>query len=51
MTKVFIEQLLKREKRSALINVSSIVSLAPAPGNAIYHASKAWINYFTASIG
>lgn len=50
MSKVFLQKLLTRKKKSALINVSSLTGFAPAAGAAIYHASKGFCTYFTQSL-
>lgn len=50
MSKYFIDQLLKREKKSAIINVSSLLGYQPCAGSAVYAASKGFVNYFSQSL-
>ena len=51
MTKLFVEKLIKREKKSAIINVGSTVGYNVMSGNAVYCATKAAVMYFTEAIG
>jgi short-subunit dehydrogenase len=41
---------LQRQERAAIINISSIVSLVPVPGMAVYAASKAYVTSFSESL-
>jgi len=41
---------LKKQKTGSLINVASIAGFLPAPGSAIYAASKAFVKSFTESL-
>ncbi|CDW78589.1 short chain dehydrogenase reductase family protein [Stylonychia lemnae] len=48
MTSVFLPKLLARKPRSAIINVSSMIGFTEAyAGDAVYCASKAYVNFFT----
>jgi 17beta-estradiol 17-dehydrogenase / very-long-chain 3-oxoacyl-CoA reductase len=50
MMKIFISRFKKREKRSAIINVSSIVALRPYPVLSLYSSTKAFNYYLTAGL-
>jgi short-subunit dehydrogenase len=51
MTSLFIDKLLKRKKKSALINVSSGVGYQEgSSGSAVYCASKNYVNKFTVAL-
>jgi 17beta-estradiol 17-dehydrogenase / very-long-chain 3-oxoacyl-CoA reductase len=45
MTRTLLHQMLKREQRSAIIYVSSIVAAIPAPGHSLYAATKSFVSY------
>jgi 17beta-estradiol 17-dehydrogenase / very-long-chain 3-oxoacyl-CoA reductase len=47
MTKKFIQQMIDRKGKSAIINVSSTMGYEPYAGSSIYAATKACVNYFT----
>jgi len=47
ITRVFIPGLAKREKKSAIINVSSIAGGFPQPHRQTYSASKAFLDYLS----
>lgn len=38
---------MKKQKRGTIINISSLASLDPFPGFAVYGACKSWVNLFT----
>jgi len=51
MTSLFIDKLLKRSKKSAIINVSSGIGyLEGVSGSAIYCASKNYVNFFSMAL-
>lgn len=50
LTKLFTDVFLKREKRSAIINIASVAGMSPAPFLAHYAASKAYARSFTKAI-
>ena len=41
---------MKRNRRGAIINVSSVAAFTPAPRNATYCATKAYLNAFSESL-
>lgn len=51
LSKIFCDRFMKREKRSAIINISSQSGYAPCPLSATYGASKAYIRSFTKAMG
>jgi 17beta-estradiol 17-dehydrogenase / very-long-chain 3-oxoacyl-CoA reductase len=50
LTSIFLNGLLSREKRSAVIDVSSISSLMPLPKLSVYAATKVFNNYMTRTL-
>mmetsp|Transcript_15659 Transcript_15659/g.17390 ORF Transcript_15659/g.17390 Transcript_15659/m.17390 type:complete len:323 (+) Transcript_15659:19-987(+) len=47
LTHVFINRLLKRNPRSAIVNVGSLASYAPTPFQGCYSATKRLVRFFT----
>ncbi|MFQ5805585.1 MAG: SDR family NAD(P)-dependent oxidoreductase [Phycisphaerae bacterium] len=39
--------MLRRQKSGTIVNISSVASIDPFPGFAVYGACKAWVNLFT----
>ena len=50
MTKALMPQLIKRNKKSAIINVGSVAGLRPMAFFTTYSASKAFTNFFSAAL-
>lgn len=50
LTHTLLPQLLKRGKRSAVINVSSIVNNSPLPFSGVYAATKRFLTFFSYSL-
>ena len=50
MIKVLLEQMLAREKRSAIIVTSSVLGSLPVAGTAVYAATKAYASSFTQAL-
>lgn len=50
MSHLMIPIMLKREKRSAIINLSSVAAENPIPFISTYSASKAYNDFFSQSI-
>ena len=51
MTNHMIPHMLKREKRSAIINLSSFAAEHPVPYVSTYSATKAFNDFFSRAIG
>lgn len=51
MTNYIIPYMLKRERRSAIINVSSFAAEHPVPYVSTYSATKAFNNFFSQAVG
>ena len=51
LTRHLIHQIRSRTKKGAIINLSSVTSLHPLPGFAIYGAAKCFNDYFSRAIG
>jgi 17beta-estradiol 17-dehydrogenase / very-long-chain 3-oxoacyl-CoA reductase len=51
ITKVFINKLLNRNKKSAVINLSSAAASGPFPYYSAYSATKIFDDYFSQSVG
>ena len=51
MTNHIIPHMLKREKRSAIINISSFAAEHPVPYVSTYSATKAFNDFFSRAIG
>ena len=50
MTKLFLDKLITRNKRGAIINVASVVAGLASPAIAIYCASKSFVRHLTESV-
>ena len=50
ITKIFIDKLVKREKKSAFINISSVACLTPIPNFAVYSATKAFNDFLSRAL-
>lgn len=50
LTQIFLEKFVKRNERSAVLNVSSISALTPFPKFAVYSATKIFSYYLTQAI-
>lgn len=51
MTSTFLNKLLARKQKSAIINVSSSIAyMNGMAGTAVYCAAKSYVNYFSLSI-
>lgn len=50
VTKIVLPGMLDR-KRGAIVNVGSLLSMVPTPSYAVYSASKAFVDFFTAALG
>ena len=50
ITKILIPQLIKRNKKSAILNVGSVAGLRPMPYFAAYSATKAFTSFFTTAL-
>ncbi len=51
LTKKIINKMSRREKRSAIINVSSGVAVSPMPYYSTYAATKVFDDFFSRSVG
>ena len=51
LSKVAINYLEKREERSLLVNISTVMQEIDAPGYSIYAPSKAYIHHFADALG
>ncbi|CDW72624.1 short chain dehydrogenase reductase family protein [Stylonychia lemnae] len=49
--KVFVDKLYLRQKRSAVVLLSSALGLSPVPGIAVYSASKAFLRHIGIGVG
>ncbi len=50
MTHWLVPKMLKREKRSAIVNLSSVAGEYPLPFISVYSATKAYNDFFSQSI-
>jgi short-subunit dehydrogenase len=50
LNKALLPRLSVRKGRKAIINVSSIASVGPIPGLAIYNSTKTFLSYFTTAL-
>jgi short-subunit dehydrogenase len=50
LSRRIIPRMLKREKRSGIINISSIMGTMPFPRRSTYCGTKAFNDYFSRSI-
>ena len=50
MTKKFLKKMTDRNQRSGIINVSSTMGFSPFAGQAVYAATKVFVNFFTEAV-
>lgn len=50
LTKIFLDKLSNRNKRSAIIDLSSIASVRPIPGSSLYAATKSFNHFLSRGI-
>lgn len=51
LTRALLPRLIKREERSAIINVSSGLGKVPIPGIQTYSVSKKFLSWFSQAVG